>query len=64
MNAIHLAPRRSETFDPNWILKLFCSLGFMKSAANRSTSAIYMRIPAARALKVPSTIKAVTTAHP
>ena len=59
MSDINPAPRRSETFDHNWIFTFFCSLGFMKSAANRSTSAIYMRIPAARALKVPSIIRAV-----
>ena len=53
------APRRSDAFAPNWILKLFCTIGFMKSAASRSTSAMYIKIPADAASKIPSTIRDV-----
>lgn len=53
------APRRSEALAPNWSLELLCSIGFIKSAASKSTSAMYIKIPAEAELKIPSTIRAV-----
>lgn len=52
-------PRSSERWEPSWSIRLHCILGFIKSAAKRSTSAIYIKIPAEAELKIPSTIKAV-----
>lgn len=51
-------PRRRERWAASWMLKLDWSLGFMKSAARRSTKAIYINIPADAELKTPSTISA------
>lgn len=56
---IHPAPSRSEMCAPNCSLTLPSILGFMKSAANRSTSAMYTSIPAEAEFKIPSTIRAL-----
>lgn len=53
------APRRSARCAPNCSLPLLCILGFLKSAAKRSTRDMYIRIPAEAALKMPWMIRAV-----
>lgn len=52
-------PRRRERWAPSWSLILHFIRGLVKSEAKRSTSAIYIKIPAEAELKMPSTISAV-----
>ena len=53
------APRRRVRYAPSWSQKLYSILEFMKSAARRSTSAIYIKIPADAELRMPWTINAI-----